>query len=130
MKERKEKNGACAVYSKLRLGAETSNGYKWIERPGSAVLGDQAEHRRLVGPGGKRRRAESECPVRLVCLPCVHCFLIPGRDCCCGPAAIIAELSLDVNVQMQQQQLFATIPDQSGSNVICNLDISLSFAEI
>ena len=55
-----------ASCSKLRLGAETQNGYKWLDRPGSAVMGDQAEHRRSVGPGGKRKRADSECPVKLV----------------------------------------------------------------
>lgn len=52
------------VCSKLRLNAETQNGYKWpVDRPGT---GDQAEHRKSVGPGGKRKRAESECPVKLV----------------------------------------------------------------
>lgn len=52
---------------KLRLGAETQNGYKWVEGPSSAITGDQAEHRRNVrGPGGKRKRADAECPVKLV----------------------------------------------------------------
>ncbi|KAL3146596.1 hypothetical protein ABBQ32_000832 [Trebouxia sp. C0010 RCD-2024] len=49
-------------FDKLRLGAETSNGYRWVDKPGGAVMGDQAEHRRNVGPGGKRKRAEPECP--------------------------------------------------------------------
>ena len=108
--------GASAGCSKLRLGAETSNGYKWIDRPGSAVMGDQAEHRRLVGPGGKRRRAESECPVRLVCLPCAHCFLIfPAWNCSCDIAALITALSSTLTVEMRQQQwqqqLFGAPPD-------------------
>ncbi|DBA88985.1 TPA: hypothetical protein ACH3X2_000206 [Trebouxia sp. C0005] len=52
-------------FEKLRLNAETANGYKWVDRPPSAVGGDQADHRKSLGPGGKRKRAESECPVKL-----------------------------------------------------------------
>ncbi len=64
--ERGSVNIIIAVMAAGRLNAETANGYKWVDRPPSAVGGDQADHRKSMGAGGKRKRAESECPVKLV----------------------------------------------------------------
>lgn len=64
------------------MHAETSNGYRWVDKPGSVVMGDQAEHRRNVGPGGKRKRAESECPVRVVGLSADSAQYSCLPDCC------------------------------------------------